>query len=67
MGNDLFFYFKIIPHIITYQYGKIILAIFKIGLIVTIYFVVKNFKDSFSKIKNSRIQMYKWDVSSKIM
>ena len=67
MGNDLFFYFKIIPHIITYQYGKIILAIFIIGLIVTIYFVVKNFKDSFSKIKNSRIQMYKWDVSSKIM
>ena len=47
--------------------GKIILAIFIIGLIVTIYFVVKNFKDSFSKIKNSRIQMYKWDVSSKIM
>ena len=36
MGNDLFFYFKIIPHIITYQYGKIILAIFIIGLIVTI-------------------------------
>ena len=51
----------------AYQYGKIILAIFIIGLIVTIYFVVKNFKDSFSKIKNSRIQMYKWDVSSKIM
>ena len=67
MGNDLFFYFKIIPQIITYHYGKIILAIAIIGLIVTFYFVVKNFKDSFSKIKNSKLKICKWDVSSKLM
>ncbi len=67
MGNDLFFYFKIIPQIITYHYGKIILAICLIGLIVTIYFVVKNFKDSFFTIKNSKTKIYKWDVSAKIM
>ena len=72
MGNDLFFYIKIIEKIISFplwkiEYRKIILLIAIIGLIITIYFVGKNLINSFSEIKNSKIRLCKWNVSSKLM
>ena len=72
VGNDLFFYIKIIEKIISFplwkiEFRKIILLIAIIGLIITIYFVGKNLINSFSEIKNSKIRLCKWNVSSKLM
>ena len=72
VGNDLFFYIKSIEKIISFplwkiEFRKIILLIAIIGLIITIYFVGKNLINSFSEIKNSKIRLCKWNVSSKLM
>lgn len=69
VGNDLFFYIKGLIYNISakdYVIGVIILAIFIIGVIITIYMFGKTFKNSYSKIKDSKSLIYKYPVSAKL-
>jgi hypothetical protein len=69
IGNDLLFYFEGLFYYISsteYIYGIIILIFAVIGLILTIYKFQDTIKQSFSKIKNTKINILNYKIPSKL-
>ena len=69
VGNDLFFYFKGLIYDISandYVIGVCVLAIFIIGVILTIYMFGGTFKNSYFKIKDTTSLIYKYPVPAKV-